>query len=355
MMTATLTTQLSRSIRHITPVWADAPTGVLGELYQQMQADFMPGPVLTLHSPAPQVMAGVWSMLRETLLAGKVDRTAKEIVAAAISKRNECPFCIDAHTSMLHATGEHALVRAILRGDGAEIRHPQHRALVQWLADNHPPQAANPAPPPFAPQEIPEMLGTALAFHYINRMANLFLGDAFLPLPSTLKGPVRRLLGTTMGKRLVRPLAQGASLRFVPSAPLPEDLAWARPNTAVSGALAGFARIMEEAGQAALPASVRALVQARVDAWQGETLGISRRWVEADVAPLATAERPVARLALLTALASYQVDEQLIAAVRAQLPDDQRLIQATAWASFTAARRAIGWLAAPLYKEQEIR
>jgi hypothetical protein len=112
---------------------------------------------------------------------------------------------------------------------------------------------------------------------------------------------------------------------------------------------------MEEAGQAALPASVRALVQARVDAWQGETLGISRRWVEADVAPLATAERPVARLALLTALASYQVDEQLIAAVRAQLPDDQRLIQATAWASFTAARRAIGWLAAPLYKEQEIR
>ncbi len=96
-----------------------------------MQQDFFHAPLLTLHASAPHMMAGVWSILRETLLAGQADRAQKE-VAATVSKTNQCPFCVDAHTLMLHATSDHDAANAILRGDYDSIRDPQQRALARW-------------------------------------------------------------------------------------------------------------------------------------------------------------------------------------------------------------------------------
>jgi hypothetical protein len=57
-------------------------------------------------------------------------------------------------------------------------------------------------------------------------------------------------------------------------------------------------------------------------------------------AELPAGERAVAKLALLTALASYQVDADVVASARRECADDAALIDLTAWASFTAARRA---------------
>jgi len=37
--------------------------------------------------------------------------------------------------------------------------------------------------PPFKKEEAPEIIGTAVLFHYINRMVILFAGDK--PLPTT--------------------------------------------------------------------------------------------------------------------------------------------------------------------------
>lgn len=341
MLNATLTAQMAKSIHYVKPVGAGGTIPRLTELYQQIEAEFMLGPVLTLHSPAPDVMAGVWSLLRETLLAGDADRAAKETVAATISHMNACPFCVDAHSSLLHATGNHAVVSALL-GNATPIQQPHLAALVRWTQANERVETATLAPP-FTTQDGPEMLGTALAFHYINRMANVFLGDSFLPLPTPFKGLARRAVGATMGRRLVQPLPSGRSLRFVPSASLPADLTWAAPNRAVAGAVAGFASIIEEAGEATLPLSVRTLTAQYLEQWQGDAPGLSRRWINDAVAELADGEQAAARLTLLTALASYQVDEAVIAAFRGYYPTDQQLVAATAWASFTAARRALRW------------
>lgn len=340
-MTATLTAQMAKSIHYVKPVGPSGTADLLDDLYEQFQADFMPGPVLTLHSPAPKVMAGVWSLLRETLLAGAVERADKETVAATISHSNACPFCIDAHSALLHATGNHDVVNALL-GKATSIQQPHLAALVHWTQANRLATTAT-VTPPFAAQDAPELLGTAFAFHYINRMANVFLGDSFLPVPTVFKGVARRAVGATMGKRLVQPLPPGRSLRFVPPAKVPADLAWAQPNAAVAGAVAGFAHIIEEAGQATLPVAVRTLTIHQLQQWQGEAPGMSRRWVDDAVAGLAASEQAAARLTLLTALASYQVDEAIIAAFRRYYPTEQQVIGATAWASFTAARRALSW------------
>lgn len=47
-------------------------------------------------------------MCRETLVAGRVDRAVKEAVAVAVSKTNRCPYCVEAHATMLTAAGEGA-------------------------------------------------------------------------------------------------------------------------------------------------------------------------------------------------------------------------------------------------------
>src|SRR5262245_53088477 len=227
MIAETIIERMAQTIQYVKAAPYGIAAGVTAEVYQQMQADFLPIPLLTLHSPLPEVMAGVWSILRETLLAGNVDRSRKEVVAATVSKTNTCPFCVDAHTSLLHATSNHDAASAILRGDYDRIHDEQLHALVQWVLAKGTSNANGVPPPPFAPHEAPEIIGTAVAFHYINRMVNVFLGDTFLPLPSALKGVTGRLLGATAGKRFVRRLQQGSSLRFVPDAKLPDDLFWA--------------------------------------------------------------------------------------------------------------------------------
>lgn len=153
MMTNTLIGQMAKSIRYVKPVGPSGKRDLLDDLYEQFQADFMPGPVLTLHSPAPKVMAGVWSLLRETLLAGEVERAAKETVAATISYINACPFCIDAHSALLHATGNHDVVSALL-GKATPIQQPHFAALVHWTQANQLAATATIAPP-FAAQAAP--------------------------------------------------------------------------------------------------------------------------------------------------------------------------------------------------------
>lgn len=339
--------QAARAIRYIRPVQYSDATGLTMRVYQQMQADFMVAPVLTLHSPIPEVMAGAWSALRESLLAGEVDRTLKETIAATVSKSNACPFCVDAHTMMLHASAEHDVAEAIRRGDFASIRDPHLSAHVRWVVANQTSSGNDGQQPPFSRNDAAEILGTITTFHYINRMANVFLGDALLPVPAVLKGVTGRLIGTAAGKRFVRPVQRGASLEFVPSAPLPDDLAWTTTNPAVAAAFAGFAHVVEEAGAQVLPEPVRALASEHIHMWHGETMGMSRHWVEEAAKTIEEEHRFAARLVLLTALASYQVDAGIVDDFRARYPDDAHLVAATAWASLMAARRVSEWVALP--------
>jgi AhpD family alkylhydroperoxidase len=348
VITEAIREQMVKTIKYVRPVQYDSATGLTAELYQQMQTDFLAVPPLTLHSPAPQVMAGVWSILRETLRTGSVDRAFKEAMAATVSKTNACPYCVDVHASMLHATSDHDAAGAILRGDYDSIHNPRIRAIVEWVLANRTANANGGYPRPFSHADAPELIGTAVTFHYINRMVNVFLTDTPFALPTAYRGLAGRLFGATAGKILIRPsLRQGDSLKFVPQAKLPDDLFWAASNPAVAGAFAGFAQVVEDAGQKVLPEEVRILVGEQVQAWNGEMMGISRRWVEDIVNQIKEEHRAAARLTLLTALASYQVDSSLVAEFQSHYPGDPQLIIATAWASFTAARRIGSWLRLP--------
>jgi hypothetical protein len=92
------------------------------------------------------------------------------------------------------------------------------------------------------------------------------------------------------------------------------------------------------AGQVARGHSARAIIGDHLAIWDGAAPPLSRGWVEQAVAGLGEPEAAV-RLGLLAAMASYQIDDGVVAAYRRHYPDDASLVAALAWASFAAARR----------------
>ena len=340
-------------IKYVRPIPAPAADGPLGEAYRQIRREMagVPEPFL-IHSPAPDLLLGVWSTFRESLVAGHVRRGLKELVATQISRLNQCSWCVEAHTLSLHATGDHAAARLLSTGAspgrGRDGANAQTLAILQWAAATRQPGAAVLVQPPFSERDAPEFIGTAVAFHYLNRMVNVLLTETPLPFAPLVKGAAKRALGFLFTPWARRAYPSGASLALLPDADLPSDLGWAQSNPAIAGAFARFAAVVERAGARVLSPTVRDLVNERVQAWLGEDPGLSRAWVEQAVRGLDETSQAAARLALLAALASHQIDESVVLAFRVHRQSDEALVAALAWASFTAARHVGTWLWNPV-------
>jgi AhpD family alkylhydroperoxidase len=339
------TTFAPRAIRFISPVAYSQAEGLVRQVYEQMRRDFQIVPPLTIHSPIPELLAGVWAVIRETLIAGgSVSRAAKEVIASSVSKINECPYCVDIHASMLHGASEHESAVAILKEAKQEIRDEKMQEMFLWASATLSVQSAA-LIPPFSEEEAPECIGTALSFHYINRMVNVFLKPSPMLIPSFLggiKGFVLRAFGSFVGKRIVSlstNVKQGASLHLLPKAELPEEFAWARSNESISGAFARLASVMRKIEEQHVPQEVRELVEGEAEQWNGEQKVLNSRWVDDVISNLNDDLQPAARLALLTTLSSYQVDEGTVEAFRRVYPSDDVLVGITAWASYSAMRR----------------
>lgn len=333
-------------IRYVRPVTARAATGVVAAVYDEVRREF--GALVepfTLHSPAPAILAGVWRACRATLVTGVVPRAVKEAVAAAVSRANRCPYCVGAHTIMLDGAAAHDTARAIAAGRDDAIRDARVRDAVVWAAASRTPGASVLATPPFTARDAPEVLGTALVFHYINRPVTVLLGASPLPnAPARWKGGLRRIAGWWFGRAIARPKRDDPP-PLLPAAPLPDDLRWAAASAPVADALARFAATVEAEGARVLPVHARAAVLERLETWRGEDVGLGRHWVAPVLASLDPSLHPATRLALLTALAPHQVDDEVVGAFRSGAThDDAALIAVLAWASLAASRRIMRWV-----------
>ncbi|TYB71467.1 carboxymuconolactone decarboxylase family protein [Nonomuraea sp. PA05] len=345
-------------VRHVSPVPPRAAHGLVARVYAQLVRDFgMAAPPVLLHSPAPEVLAACWVMLRESLLCGgAAERVVKEVVASEVSAANACPYCVDVH-------------RATLRGLPGHD-DPRLASVAAWA------RAMGGGGAAAGLSCVPDtsLVAVAVTFHYLNRMVAVFLGDSPLPpeLPRRARGPALRLFGRIMSPAARRTPPPGLSLPLLPAAPVPPDLAWAGTGR-LADAFARASAAIETAGQRSVPAPVRTLVTERLAAWDGGPPAMpsgsgppampsgsdpaasvngppllklvgppSRAWATEAAAGLPPSLRPAATLALLTALAPYQVDDGTIAAYRSTRSgghDDRTLIELTAWASLSAARR----------------
>jgi len=145
-----------------------------------------------------------------------VGRDLKEAVAGAVSESNQCPYCVDVHTAMVQATTGHDAAAAIRSGQLDGIADERMAQLVRWAAATRSPAAASLASPPFSDDEAPEIIGTALVYHYVNRMVHVFLDTTPLPITRPGRDLARRVFGATFARRMVRRNAEpGASLGFL--------------------------------------------------------------------------------------------------------------------------------------------
>lgn len=320
-------------VRHVDPVRPRAAQGLVADVYRQVERDFgMLAPPISLHSPSPPVLAAAWLVLRETLLAGgQASRAAKEAVATAVSEANDCPYCVEVHSATQDRVGRDA--------------------APAWLDGSAP-----------VPTPVSEYVGVAVTFEYLNRMAHVFLPPSPFPpqAPTAARRQGRKVLGRIAAPRGA-PATPGAALPLLPDAPLPDaplpdDLNWS--DGVISTALARATAAFDAAGSRSVDPTVRELVVRRVglngtfstaDALNvpfsppptALRPGLSRAWVDDAVAGLPPEQRPAGRLALLVAVAPYQVTDADVAAVMAAVGGDQcALVELTAWAAWTAARQA---------------
>jgi AhpD family alkylhydroperoxidase len=315
--------------QHIRVVKRRHATGLVADVYRQVERDFkMLAPPTALHSASAPMLAASWMILRETLLAqGFAERASKEAVATGVSVANSCPYCADVHGMTLSALGSSSDVDL----------------FEKWARESA--VASTSGVPPFPADQAPELIGVAVTFQYYNRMVNVFLRESPFPshVPESAKPKARKVLGGVLRPSTSGPVA-GESVDFLPPAPVSDDLAWARANPVVADAFARAYAAVDEAGVRSVPARVREVVQNRLSTWDGRPPGISRSWVSELVAGLPEADQPAGRLALVVALASYQVDEGLVEAFQSTGADDATLIELAAWASMAAARRISSWL-----------
>jgi len=302
-------------IRFLEPVpYRSAPAPV-AIVYGSLEREFgLLAPPVALHAAAPDTLAAVWLLVREALLVpGVTARVDREQLAVEVSRANACPFCTAVHSAMLAELG---------------------RAR---------PVTASSAPD----QQSAELLAVRLLMEYLNRMANAFLGP--LPLPPGVPPAALRVIGPVL-LRLQRSAQTavtepGQSLGLLPPADLPAQLAGLSVSPVLADALGRSIHALQQAGERSVPASVRALVRSQLAEWDGTAPGPSRAWVQNATASLGPAERPAGRLALLIALASYQVDAGSVAALRSG-PNprphsgegpDASIVELAAWSAMAAA------------------
>ncbi len=310
------------------------PGKILTEIRREFGAEVEP---FTIHLPVPELLAGAWMACRETLLCGRGRRDAKEVVAAAVSALNQCPYCFDAHSIM------------VLASSGADYQKatddPYLSSVAAWAAATRTPGSPLLSAPPFSKEEAPAFIGTAIFFHYINRLVTIKLGPS--PLPFTTGVPKKvalHLAAWFFGGAIRLPKDPGSSLELLPESPLPGDMLWAKSSPPIVGAFARFAGVIEKGGNRVLSETIQRTVTTAVEEWNGDDPGMESQWCENAIAALDEKEKSAARLALLTALAPYRVDEGVVRAFSTNFPGEEQLLTTLAWSSFTAARKIGTWL-----------
>jgi hypothetical protein len=332
-----------RTMRYVSAVPRAKADGLVARIYDMIAEDFFINGSLTGHSKVPSLLAGVWTGGRESILVtDRLERTTKEAMTAVLSRVNDCLYCGDMLVSLVHGGGKHQAASQILSQSEKEIADPDLRARLEWVKAIAAPGWSAPENTPFAADQLPEVIGSLLAMSHINRFSHVVMDGSPVKAPLGLKGiksAALRMFGAELKVTTELALEPGRALDLLPAASLPEDMKWASPNPRIAAAVSRWAAAVRRESAHVITPAVRQAVQRSMQSWEGESMPISRSWVEQEIQKLSGQDRDLARLALVVAKAAYQVDDSLVDAVLGEERDEVKLIRVLAWASFSAARR----------------
>lgn len=331
-------------MQYIVPIKPSKAQRLISEVYFQIRQDF--GRIVepfTLHSPIPPLLAGVWMASRESELVGNVPREIKEAIAASVSKINQCPYCVDAHTIMIRATGEKRLAKLIIQEQYDEITPEKTRKIVKWTLSTLSPRSKQITHPPFEAREAPEIIGTALFYHYINPLVTIFLDDSPIPFPF-LKSQMKQLASHLFKKAVNRRKKPGNSLALLPNRKLLKDFSWAKPSQNIAGAYSRFAGVIEDIEKAVVPKQTQEIVDQYLDEWSTGPREFGFEWIREATKKVDPQVKIATIIALLTVFSPHRLTKEIVDNFRRFFPQQNQLLGITAWASFTKTRRIGNWL-----------
>ncbi|SCF12904.1 alkylhydroperoxidase AhpD family core domain-containing protein [Micromonospora coriariae] len=314
--------------RFFTPEPAKAATGLTAEVYRQLRDDFLgPMPTFQALSAVPELQAATWALMREALLAGDAPRVDRELVASTVSRANRCRFCVDAHLMLLHALGEHELAEVLARG--GTPAEPRHAELVRWAESSRSPKATGWTSP-----YRPEVTGTLLAFHFINRVVSALLDPDLLPGGLQRSPLVRSVGGRLYAKAARGPNEPGRSLPLLDTGMTTTPPDWAG-DSPVGVAYAALRHAATQGGDL-LGDVARQTVTATVRWEDGRFPARPADWAVDLVRDVPGADRVGTRIALLAAFAPSAISLGDVALWRLSHPADADLVQLVAYGAITA-------------------
>ena len=308
--------------RFFTPAPAKSANGLTAEVYRQLRDEFL-GPVPTFQalSVVPDVQAATWALMREALLAGDAPRVERELVASAVSRANRCRFCVDAHVMLLHALGEHELAELIARGETPS--QPRLAELVRWAEASR-----SPAATAWTSPYRPEVTGTLLAFHFINRMVSALLEPDLLPGGLQRSSAVRSVGGRLYAKTAREPKEPGRSLALLGSLRTAGDGPVAIAYASLKHAATQGGDLLSDVARQTVAATVR---------WEdGRHPDRPADWATDLVRDLPGADRVGTRIALLAAFAPGAISQGDVGLWRLTHPADADLVRLIAYGAITA-------------------
>jgi AhpD family alkylhydroperoxidase len=315
--------------RFFTPAPPAAATGRTAQVYRQLREDFLgPLPTFQALSPVPEIQAATWALMREALLAGSTSRVEREVVASTVSRSNRCRFCVDAHVTLLHALGEHGLAEVIARGGTP----PQARLaeLTAWATASRTPRAAG-----WSSRYGPQLTGTLLAFHFINRIVSALLAPDLLPGGVQRFPAVRSVAGRVCGRAVREPREPGRSLPLLGAA-----------TTADDPVGVAYAALRDAAAQGGdlLSGLARRTVAATVRWEDGRHPADAAAWAGELTRELPATDRVGTRIALLAAFAPAAIGMGDVGLWRLSRPADADLVRLVAYGAITATEHIAGAL-----------
>ncbi len=315
---------------------------LVAKTYGQIRRDFgFLAEPFTLHTPAPTTLAASWILIREVMLVGDLDQRIKEVIATAVSESNQCPYCVDAHTIMFKALGGR-VGYTFTKHDNPDIQ-----LAYRWGSTTTTPGVGFFQQFSLPPNVFPEIFGTALAFHYINRMVSVFLDETPLPVQNRrLRDIQQQLAAIWLRSTVRRSKVEGDSLSLLPKVECHglDNLRWLELLSNIGSAICKWADALEQSGAQALTIAARACIHHHLELWNGEKPPLGTLWLDEITKGLQGEDLAGARLGILTALCAYRVTDKHIQDYRNFQSLDSSLVSAVAWASMkTALRIASRW------------
>jgi len=321
-----------KTIRYLKRVTYKKSKDLTRQIYDDICADYVLGPPFTLHAAVPGLLAAAWSIVRETFIVDqKAGRLLKEEIAGGVALSNECPFCVAVHFDM--------------SGGKAKVEETR---ISEWSRKTYSPHSDRIKKPPFSKSEAPEITGTAVSSHYVNRMVSIFVDEYPLALPQVLnrmKPLISSFFKLTASGNMVNSNARpGKSLNRLNDSSGQSLFPWADTNPDIARAFSEFDAVIDSEGQTHIDEKLRQRLKAFISRWNGEKLEMGNMWLENELKGLNEETKACGRFLFLAAMQPYKIADHHIEELRKRGMRDDALLIHAAWASWLASKRIGSWL-----------